>query len=226
MEASDARPAWRSWAGVAADVGLTLVLLALGIDPVFSLVSGHRREAALVFGALHMVTIPVAMITGVARGEVGRDAQDRVGRAMDTAFLLLYALGWLLPTVIFASGNLVPGWMIGGCIVAHVAPLVVAVVGLLLGLGRQLDRASAWVARRSLAQAILYGGYLSLVEVFLVLARSEPRGQAGFALGAWLVSYLPARLLLARLTGLHGPERWTFAAANVHLLIRLLLARG
>jgi hypothetical protein len=41
----------------------------------------------------------------------------------------------------------------------------------------------------------------------------------------WAGAYLPTRLLLAQISGLHGPERWTFLAANVHLLVRLLLTQ-
>lgn len=47
---------------------------------------------------------------------------------------------------------------------------------------------------------------------------------AKVALPIWALSYLPTRLLLARLTGLKGPERYTFALSNLHLILRLLLA--
>lgn len=215
------------WLGVAADVLLTLVLLVLGIDPVFDLVTGYRKESAFALGLLHMVMVPAAMLTGLIRSDKLGFFTERPGfvqKAADTIFVLFYLLGWLVPTLVFAQRARVPGWLIGGCIVVHVVPVVATVV---LGLFKRafwMDRAAEWIARQTSVMAVVYAAYLAGVEVFLMLGRLEGRGFAGMALFVWALAYLPTRLLLARITGLRGPERFTFVASNVHLLLRLLLA--
>ena len=59
----------RPWLGVAVDAGVTAVLLLLGLDPVFDLVSGHRLEAATVLGILHTIVVPWTLLGGLMKSD-------------------------------------------------------------------------------------------------------------------------------------------------------------
>lgn len=87
-----------------------------------------------------------------------------------------------------------------------------------------MDSAAQWIAERWGPQAVLYSVYLAGIEVFLIFARSERNRFGPLPFLIWAGAYLPARLLVAQISGLRGPERWTFIATNAHLLVRLLLA--
>jgi len=218
----------RPWLGVIADVFLTIVLLVLGFDPAFEVVTRHRHESALVLGCLHMVMVPSAILTAMIRSDKLKLFADKPGflqQATEMIFPLFYVLGWLLPILVFAQRTNVPAWLIHGCIYAHVAPIVAAIVLALFKRDHWMDRLGEWIARHWGPQAIIYAMYLAGVEVFLMLARAERRNFGPLPLLIWAGAYLPTRLLLAKITGLRGPERWTFLVANAHLLLRLLMTR-
>ena len=216
----------RPWLGVTADVFLTIVLLVLGFDPAFEVVTRHRHESALVLGGLHMVMVPSAILTAMIRSDKLKLFADKphfLQQATEMTFVLFYVLGWLLPILVFAQRTNVPGWMMQGCIYAHVAPIVATVVLAFFKRAYWMDRLAEWIARHWGPQAVLYAAYLAGVEVFLMLARVERRSFGPLPLLIWAGAYLPTRLLLAKITGLQGPERWTFLFANAHLLVRLLI---
>lgn len=211
-----------------ADVFLTIVLFALGFDPAFEVVTRHRHESALVLGGLHMVMVPAAILTSMIRSDKLKLFADKPGyfqQATETIFILFYMLGWLLPVLVFAQRTNVPAWMIHGCIYAHVAPIVATVVLAIFKRAHWMDRLAEWIAQHWGPQAVLYAAYLAGVEVFLMLARIERRGFGPLPLFIWAGAYLPTRLLLAKISGLQGPERWTFLITNAHLLLRLLITR-
>ena len=219
----------RPWLGIAADVFLTVVLLVLGFDPAFEVVTRYRHESALALGTLHMIMVPSAILTAMIRSEKLQLFPDKPGgflqQAAEMMFLLFYVFGWLLPILAFAQRSDVPGWMIQGCIYAHVAPIVATVILAIFKRAIWMDRLAERIARNWGPQAVIYGAYLAGIEVFLMLARLEPRRFGPMPLLIWAGAYLPTRLLLAKITGLHGPERWTFLFANAHLLVRLLMTR-
>lgn len=220
-------PPDRRWLGVAADVVLTVVLLLLGFDPAFEVVTRHRHESAMALGILHMIMVPSAMLTALIRAEKISLFADKPGylqQATEMMFLLFYVFGWLLPILAFAQRTNVPAWMIHGCIYAHVAPIVATVLLAIFKRGHWMDRAAEWIAQRWEYQAIVYGAYLAGIEVFLMLARTDSRRFGPLPLLIWAGAYVPTRLLLAKLTGLRGAARWTFLLANLHLLARLLWA--
>jgi hypothetical protein len=140
-------------------------------------------------------------------------------------FLLFFVFGWLLPILAFAQRTDVPGWMIHACIYAHVAPIVVTVVLAIFKRAVWMDHAAFWLSRRWEPQAVIYGAYLAGIEVFLILAHERRSRFGPLPLVIWAGAYVPTRLLLAQISGLQGPERWTFVAANLHLLVRLLIAQ-
>lgn len=226
-ESSTKQPPHRVWLGVAVDVFLTLVLIALGFDPVFEVVSRHRHESALVLGTLHMIMVPSAILTALIRADMLEILQDHPGRwqqFVDTMLLLFYVLGWLLPILMFAQRTEVPSWMIFGCIFVHVAPLIATMVLAIFKRAHWMDQLAFWISRHWNAQAVLYAAYLAGTEVFLLLACEDKRQFGPMPVLIWAGAYLPTRLLLAKISGLRGPERWTFAFANAHLLVRLVLA--
>lgn len=224
---ADDQASRRVWLGVVVDILLTALLLVLGIDPVFDVVSKYRSQSAFVLGLTHMIMVPMAMLTVLIKADEYGFFKGRPGwmqQAVDLTFLLFFIFGWLAPILVFAQRVSVPSWLIGGCILAHVAPIVAAVGLAIVGKGQWMDRLAFAAARHKNVWAAVYAAYLGGIEVFLMLARTERRGLAGMALLVWLGAYLPTRLLLAKLTGLRGPERWTFVASNLHLLARMLLA--
>lgn len=217
----------RVWLGVAVDLFLTLVLVVLGFDPVFEVVSQHRHESALILGTLHIIMVPSAILTALVRSDILEILQDHPGRwqqFVDRMLLLFYVLGWLLPILMFAQRTNVPSWMIFGCIFAHVAPLIAMLVLAIFKRAHWLDELAFWISRHWNAQGILYGAYLAGTEVFLLLACENKRQFGPMPILIWAGAYLPTRLLLAKISGLRGPERWTFVFANAHLLVRLVLA--
>jgi hypothetical protein len=216
----------RPWLGVVADVFLTVVLLILGFDPAFEVVTRYRHESALALGFLHIIMVPSAMLTAMIRSDKLKLFAEKPGflqQATGMVFLLFYIFGWLLPILVFAQRTNVPSWMIWGCICAHIAPIVATVVLAIFKRAHWMDRLAEWIAQHWGPQAIIYGAYLAGIEVFLMLARAEHRSFGPLPLLIWAGAYLPTRLLLAKITGLQGPERWTFLAANIHLLVRLLI---
>jgi hypothetical protein len=217
-----------AWTGVAVDLALTVLLVALGIDPVFALVEAHRLEAAIALCAGHTIVVPAGMLVGLIRSDELEliDGRTRMGKVMNAAFLLFCMLGWMLPLAVVAVSPRVPGALFMASIFAHVVPIAALVLLSLLRLEKSLDRFAEWLAGRSGARvlAFVFAAYLAGVEVFLILLRTGRRSAAEMALPIWLLAYVPTRLLLARLTGLRGPEVWTFALSNLHLLARLLLA--
>lgn len=219
-------PPDRRWLGVAADIALTLVLLLLGFDPAFEIVTRHRHESAMALGILHIMMVPCAILTALVRADKISLFADKPGylqQATEMMFLLFYVFGWLLPILAFAQRSNVPAWMIHGCIYAHVAPIVATVVLAIFKRAHWMDRVAEWIAQRWEPQAILYGAYLAGIEVFLMLARTDSRRFGPLPLLIWAGAYVPTRLLLAKITGLRGAERWTFLLANLHLLVRLVL---
>ena len=218
----------RPWLGVAVDVFATLVLVVLGFDPVYEVVTQHRRESALVLGALHIIMVPSAILTALVRSEkldLFNDKPGFIRQAIEMMFLLFFVVGWMMPILMFAQRTDVPGWMIHACIYAHVAPIVALVVLAIFKRAIWLDRAAFWLSRNWEPQAVMYAAYLAGIEVFLMLA-TERRNRFGpMPILIWAGAYLPARLLLAKISGLRGPERWTFLLTNAHLLVRLVIAQ-
>ncbi len=218
----------RPWLGVAADVFLTLVLLVLGFDPAYEVVTRHRHESAMVLGVLHIIMVPSAIMTALIRSEkldLFTDKPGFIRQTIETLFVLFYVFGWIMPLLMFAQRTNVPAWMIHGCIYAHVAPIVALVVLAIFKRAEWLDQAALWLSRHWETQAVLYAAYLAGIEVFLMLATENRRSFGPMPILIWAGAYVPARLLLAKISGLRGPERWTFLAANLHLLIRLLIAQ-
>jgi len=220
-------PRHRVWLGVTIDVFLTIVLVILGFDPAFEVVSRHRHESALVLGTLHMIMVPAAILTAMVRAEKLQILQDNPGRwqqFVDLMLVIFYAFGWLLPILMFAQRTDVPSWMIFGCIFVHVAPLLATMALAIFKRAHYMDQLAFWISRHWNSQAALYGAYLAGTEVFLMLATEEKSRFGPMPFLIWAGAYLPARLLLAKISGLQGPERWTFAFANAHLLLRLVWA--
>lgn len=218
---------FRPWIGVAVDGFSTLVLLVLGFDPAYEVVTRYKRESALVLGVLHIIMVPSAILTALVRSEKLDILTDKPGfirQTVEMMFVLFYVFGWLLPILVFAQRTNVPSWMIFGCIFAHVAPLIVTMLLAIFKRAVWMDNLAFWLSRRWEPQAVMYGAYLAGIEVFLMLAHEEKRRFGPLPLVIWAGAYLPTRLLLAKISGLQGPERWTFLAANVHLLVRLLIA--
>ncbi len=217
----------RLWLGVVVDVFLTLVLLVMGWDPAFEVVTRYRRESAITLGVLHILMVPAAILTALVRSEkldILTDKPGFVRQAIEMMFVLFYVFGWLMPILMFAQRVNVPSFLIVGCILAHVAPIVMTLVLALFKRAHWMDQWAFWISRNWEPQAVLYGAYLAGIEVFLLSARLDTRRFGPMPFLIWAGAYVPARLLLAKISGLHGPERWTFLAANVFLLIRLLLA--
>jgi hypothetical protein len=149
-----------------------------------------------------------------------------MGKVFEVAYLMFIVLGWMLPVAVAAVSKAIPSALFMACIFVHVAPFVGLVIIAFAGLDKPAERVIQWLIGRagSRLMAFLFAVYLAVIEVFLLLVRSSRPSLAALALPIWLMSYLPTRLLLARLTGLRGPERYTFALSNMHLLLRLLLA--
>jgi hypothetical protein len=218
---------YRVWLGVTIDICLTFILVILGFDPAYEVVTRHRHESALVLGTLHMVMVPAAILTAMVRADKLKLLQNHPGRwqqFVETMLVLFYVLGWLMPILMFAQRTNVPSWMIAGCIVSHVAPIIATVVLAIFKRAHWMDQLAFWISRRWEPQAVVYGVYLAGTEVFLMFACDAKNSFGPMPLLIWAGAYLPTRLLLAQISGLRGPERWTFALANVHLLVRLVLA--
>ena len=216
----------RPWLGVAVDAGVTAVLLLLGLDPVFDLVSGHRIEAATALGILHTVIVPWTLLGGLMKSdELGLFAwkKSHLTEILEGTFVLLYILGWMLPIFAFSVTPRVPKYLFYSCIFAHVAPIFAALGASLLGLSDRLDRLAAWLARKVGLLALLVGVYMAVAEVFFVLMRSHSSRVAPMAFVSWFLAYLPLRLFLARLTGFRGPEWGSLLLSMTLLLGRLLL---
>lgn len=229
LEPDDSSPsrAHRVWLGVTVDIILTVFLFALGFDPVFEVVSRHRHESALVLGSLHIIMVPAAILTALVRADKLQLLQDHPAiwrQFMDMMVITFYVLGWLLPILMFAQRTDVPSWMIAGCILAHVAPIIATVLLAIFKRAHWMDNLAFWISRHWNAQAILYGAYLAGTEVFLLFACENKRRFGPMPLLIWAGAYLPVRILLAKISGLQGAERWTFAFANAHLLVRLIVA--
>jgi hypothetical protein len=217
------------WVGVTLDVFLTITLSLLGLSPVQDAVSEHRVPAALLLGGMHLVVVLLAFSIGLMRADDLGITREKtwIEKGTSGAFLGFYVLGWLMPISAFAAthSSRIPKALFLACIFVHPSPLV---IGLVLALLKADDLVERFVAALSrplgmAALGVLFAAYLMLVEAFLLLVRGS-RGDLGpFAFPAWGLSYLPARLFFARLTGLRGPERYTFAASNAHLLVRLLV---
>ncbi|HMY19033.1 MAG TPA: hypothetical protein PKA58_22060 [Polyangium sp.] len=213
--------------GVIVDVFLTLVLLVVGFDPAYEVVMRHRRESAIALGVLHIIMVPAAILTALVRTkqvDLFTDKPSFVRQTIEMMFLLFYVFGWLMPILMFAQRVSVPSWLIFGCIFAHVAPIVVTVVLAVFKRAHWMDAWAFWISSKWEPQAVLYGAYLAGIEVFLLSARLDTRRFGPMPFLIWAGAYVPARLLLAKISGLQGLERWTFLAANVHLLIRLIIA--
>lgn len=217
-----------AYVGVGLDLLLTVVFAALGAQPVLDFVTAHRRESAIALASLHCVVAPAAFLTGLWRGdELGLAREDtRLAKATSAVFLGFLVLGWLMP-VCAAATTSIPTPLFMAMIWVHVAPVVVLVLAALVGLDKQVDAFVRAMAGRTgtTVLGVLFAVYLLLVESFLVIVGHRVGDLGQMALPAWVISYLPARLLFARLTGLRGAERWTFVASNVHLIVRLLLLR-
>lgn len=217
----------RRYLGVIVDIFLTLVLFVVGFDPAYEVVMRHRRESAIALGILHIIMVPAAILTALVRGkevDLFIDKPGFVRQTVEMLFVLFYVFGWLMPILMFAQRVSVPSWLIFGCIFAHVAPIVVTLGLALVKRGHWMDTWALWISRNWEPQAVLYGAYLAGIEVFLLSARLDTRRFGPMPFLIWAGAYVPARLLLAKISGLQGPERWTFLAANVHLLIRLIIA--
>jgi hypothetical protein len=84
-----------AWTGVGIDVALTLLLVVVGIDPVFAVVEAFKPEAALTVCATHIVVVTLAIITGAARSEELDllNARTRMGKVFEVAYLMFIVLG-------------------------------------------------------------------------------------------------------------------------------------
>lgn len=219
----------RTWLGVTVDILLTLVLLVLGFDPAYEIISRHRHESAMALGMIHMIMVPAAILTALVRSEKLELFTDKPGfvrQTIEMMFILFYVFGWIMPTLVFAQRTNVPSWMIGGCIVAHVAPIIATIVLALFKRAMLMDQLALWLAHRWQPQAILYGVYLAGIEVFLFSARAHTHRFGPMPFFIWAGAYLPTRLLLAKISGLEGPERWTFLLTNIVLLVQLILGHS
>lgn len=210
-----------AYVGVGLDLLLTVVFAALGAQPVLDFVTAHRRESAIALASLHCVVAPAAFLTGLWRGdELGITREDtRLAKLTSGVFMGFLVLGWLMP-VCAAATTRIPTPLFMATIWVHVAPVILLVLAALARLDKHADTFVRAMSGRT-GTAVL--GLLFAAYLLLVGHRGGDLGQ--MALPAWVISYLPARLLFARLTGLRGAERWTFVASNVHLIVRLLILR-
>lgn len=121
------------WTGVAVDIALTLLLIALGIDPVFSLIEANREEAAVVLCGLHLVVVPAGLFAGLWRSDDLDifNSKTRIGKATAATLLLFYVAGWALPLAAKAASESVPDGLFMACVFAHGVPIFV-LVGLAL----------------------------------------------------------------------------------------------
>lgn len=217
------------------DLFLTVLLASLGYAPVLEAVTREKHLAACALGALHLVLVPIVFFLGTGDEDIldtesaGNDRRWTATVA-GYAFLAFYVLGWLLPVCAYAIA-LVPKWLFMATIFTHLSPVVMLFAGLALAavFGKKVDHAANALivaTTRALSVPVLtvfFGVYLALVEAFLLLVRTRHGDLGAIAFPAWAISYVPARLFFARITGLQGPERWTFLAANVHLVVRMAL---
>lgn len=217
------------------DVSLTVLLLLLGWAPVFEAVRSHARAAGYVLAGLHITLVPVVLAIG-SNDPAVTDATPEKTRwesAVGFAYFAFLAMGWLLPVCGYTIGR-PASWLIYPTIFIHVSPIIALLVLAILEaiFGAAVSRgADAFVrgAGRVFTVpnlTVLFALYLAMNEAFLLLVRTHRGDLGAMALPTWAISYLPARLMFARITGLRGPERWTFAASNVHLLVRLFLTHS
>lgn len=225
-------PKGRTWLGVGLDVALTVLLVALGWAPVLEAVQAQARSAGYLLAALHVVLVPVVLAIGSNDGAVtdATPAKTRWESAVGFAYFAFLAMGWLAPICAYTIGR-PASFVIYPTIFIHVAPIVLLFALAILEtiFGPSISRgANAFVGAAARVftvpnLTILFAVYLVLIEAFLLLVKTRHGDLGRIALPAWTISYLPARLFFARITGLRGPERWTFAASNLHLLVRLFL---
>ncbi len=226
-------PDGRAWLGVSVDLFLTVLLALLGWEPVLSFVQSYATVASRVLGGLHLVLVPVVLF--LAAGDATIMASDdrhlSVWQKLSNFGAALFLIfGWLLPVCAYTIGR-VGSSLFMATIFVHISPVVMLLlVSLLAGIfgQRALDLSDRLFVRTMAlftvpVLTLLFASYLSLVEAFLLMVKTRHGDLGRMALPAWAISYVPARLFFSRLTGLHGPERWTFLAANVHLVVRLAL---
>jgi len=205
----------------------------MGWAPAFDVVRAHVVPGAYLLGALHLLLVPVVLAIGSSDPAVTetvpvKSAGDKVAGYAFAGFLVM---GWLAPVCAYNIGR-VPGWLVGATILVHIAPVILLVVLALLEavFGAAISRGVETFVRLAVRVftvpnlTVLFALYLTLVEVFLLMVKARHGDLGGIAVPAWAISYLPTRLFFARITGLRGPERWTFALANLHLLARLMMA--
>jgi hypothetical protein len=228
-------PKGRVWLGVSMDVFLTILLASLGWAPMLEAVRAQKYLAACVLGALHIVLVPIVFFIGtndkaVVDSGVPPADQPWADKIAGYAFFGFYIMGWLLPVCAYAIA-LVPKWLFMATVFTHIAPVAFLFVGVLCVavFGKKVDQAIDGAIRATMrvltipVLTVIFALYLALVEAFLLLVRTRYGDLGEMAFPAWAISYVPARLFFARITGLQGPERWTFLAANVHLVVRMAL---
>lgn len=225
-------PEGRTWLGVGLDITLTVLLVALGWAPVLEAVQASARPAGYLLAALHVVLVPVVLAIGSNDPAVTEAApvKSRWESAFGYAYIAFLVMGWLAPVCAYTIGR-PASWIIYPTIFIHIAPVVLLFVLAILEaiFGEAISRGtSAFVSAAARVFTVpnltlLFAIYLAMIEAFLLLVKTRRGDLGGIALPAWAISYLPARLFFARITGLRGPERWTFAASNLHLLVRLFL---
>lgn len=220
--------ALRPWLGVILDAALTVVMVALGLDPVFDVVSANSYPAVFLLGVLHTIIVPWTLIAGLMKsadlGLFGGEKKSRLDEAFEWFFIITYAMGWMLPICAFATvRRLVPSWLFYATIFSHVAPLFGFLLMALVGLGKHIDRVAAWVAKHVGVLTLFVGAYMAMADVFMVLMRSDSRRLAPMAFVSWFIAYLPLRMFLGKLTGMKRPGWVSMIASMGFLLVRLAL---
>lgn len=214
------------WVSVGLDASVAALLLALGIDPVFDLVSSHLREAAYLLGGLHMALIPWVFLTALLKADsigVFTDApKGRLASLFEWSFLLLLITGWMLPVFSFSIQSGLPPALFYGSVGAHVAPIFVILIAAFSGQGKRLDEAVLAMSRRLWLAGVMVGVYMAVAEVFFVKMRLHSNRIAPMAFVSWALAYLPIRLFFARLAGLRGPEWASMLSSMALLLVRLI----
>jgi hypothetical protein len=218
----------RAWLGVALDLGLTVVILLLGWDPFHDLIADNAYVASSGLCVLHAVVATATTLIGLMKSdEIGvTDDKTLPGKVTGFSFILFLCMGWGLPVLGLTVGH-GPAELIYLCIFSHLSFVPALFLSVIPWVAPRLELLLRWLAspRGLAATGVLLALYLPTVEAFLYLLAQRHNTASELIFPGWAISYLPARLFFARLTGLHGPERYSFVASNVHLLVRLILAR-